>query len=73
MLPEVGRSDVVDGAMVELDGRAWLVHDDALLPWSSVGYGEPRRIPDRLALLTPPAVLEVFWRGYAPSVHASAA
>lgn len=72
VLPEVGRDDVVTGAMVALDGRAWLVCDDALLPWSSAGYGPPRRIPDRLSLLTPPALLDVLWRGYEPSVHESA-
>lgn len=72
VLPEVGRADVLTGVMVALNGRAWLVHDDALLPWSSSGYGRPRRIPERVSLLTPPALVEVVWRGYEPSVHATA-
>ena len=72
VLPEVGADDLVTGAMVVLDGRAWLVHDGVLLPWSSGGYGPPRRMPDRLSLLTPPALLDVLWRGYRPVLHPSA-
>ena len=36
------RGVLPDGAMVRLDGVAWLVRGDALLPWSFSGYGAPR-------------------------------
>ena len=41
----VDSSDVPDGAMVALSGRAHLVDGALLHPWSSVGYGAARPRP----------------------------
>ncbi len=70
--PDVPRADLADGAMVAFAARAWLVWRDAARPWSMAGYGAPEAIPARVTLLTPPALLDVLWRGYEPSVHPSA-
>lgn len=69
---DVTRDDVTDGAMVAFDDRAWLVWRDAVRPWSMAGYGEPETIPAQVTLLTPPALVDVLWRGYEASVHPSA-
>lgn len=69
---EVPATDLTDGAMVAFDDRAWIVWHGSVRPWSMAGYGEAQPIPARAALLTPPALLEVLWRGYELSVHESA-
>jgi hypothetical protein len=64
-----------DGAMVDLDGRAWLVRGDELLAWGPGGYTE-RRARDGSAtvgLLTPPSTVAVIRTGFEPDVHPSAA
>lgn len=66
-------ADLPDGAMVEVDGRAWLVRNGSLLAWSSGGYLERRERPSTVTLLTPPSLVDVLWRGYAPLLHGSAA
>lgn len=71
-LPVACRHALVDGSMVVVDYRAWLVADGALLPWSSEGYGPPRAVPDRVGVLTPPALVDVIRNGYRPEVHPSA-
>ena len=60
-----------DGAMVEVDGDAWLVHRDRLHRWTSTGYdGDTAIAPDRLVwVLTPPTTLRVLANGYRPSLH----
>ncbi len=57
-----------DGAMVAVEGRAYAVRDDALLPWSFEGYGAPMTRPARgaIATLTPPSILGVLCAGYRP-------
>ena len=65
-------TDVPDGVMVVLDGHAWLKCVDSLLPWSSAGYGDPRRSPETVDVLTPPSTVEAIRNGYAPRVHGSA-
>lgn len=72
--PTVAAEELCDGAMVTLDGStALLVWRGALRPWSMAGYGDSSLpIPDSVALLTPPSMLGVLWRGYEPLVHASA-
>lgn len=70
--PVVTGDDVVDGAMVAVDDRAWLVLGGALRPWSMEGYGAAAPMPATVTLLTPPSLVAVLRRGYAPAMHASA-
>ncbi|WP_439813716.1 hypothetical protein [Zavarzinia sp. CC-PAN008] len=65
---------VPDGAMIEHEGRAWLVRAGAMQPWSFAGYG-PAQILPRLAVtvLTPPLMLQTLQGGYAPLLHPSSA
>lgn len=60
-----------DGAMVELDGRPWLVLGSSLLAWSHGGYtGRRDRPRDGLAtVLTPRATVAVLAAGYRPVLH----
>jgi hypothetical protein len=64
--------EVPDGAMVALDGHAWLKCADTLLPWSSAGYAEPRRSPAMLTVITPASIVAAIRNGYIPRVHGSA-
>ena len=63
-----------DGTYVTLDGRAWLVWDDALFAWTDGGYGETRRRPRSgdADVLTPRSIVRTFAGGYHPTVHPSA-
>jgi hypothetical protein len=63
-----------DGAYVEVDGRAWLVLDEALLAWSGDRYVERLHRPRnrQVAVLTPPSVVEMLRGGYKPGLHATA-
>ena len=68
--------DLPAGAMVVIDGQAWLVLRDRLWRWSFAGYTEPMRRPAGTAeVLTPPslvAVLAAGWSGEVPLFHPSA-
>ena len=66
---------LVDGAMVEVDGGAWLVLGEEILSWSPFGYGERRARPHGwLQLLTPPSTVAAVGAGYGtPMLHPSAA
>ena len=57
-----------DGAMIERDGRAFLVSRDRLSPWSFEGYGAPIPRPRRgpANVLTPPSIVAALAAGYAP-------
>ena len=70
--PTVSRDDLVDGAMVAFDERAWLKVGDVVRPWSSEGYGSPESIPAEVTLLTPPSTVAMIRNGYAPAIHTSA-
>lgn len=70
--PEVDVAGLPDGAMVALDGAAWLVWRGALRRWSFAGYGATRPPAGRALLLTPPGAVAAFRNGYAPAAHASA-
>jgi hypothetical protein len=63
-----------DGAMIVLAGETFAVRRQHLLRWTPSGYTETRARPRGLAVdvLTPPAMLTVLKRGYAPLWHASA-
>jgi hypothetical protein len=72
--PRVSGSGLPPGAMVRLDGRAWLVSDGWLLAWSFGGYGERRRVPrEAVEVLTPASAVAVLAAGYEVVVHPSAA
>jgi hypothetical protein len=63
-----------DGAMVALDGEVFAVRDKHLLPWTPSGYSasRPRPLNLEVDVLTPPSILSVLGRGYAPLWHPSA-
>jgi hypothetical protein len=63
-----------DGAYVVLDGRAWLVLDDALLAWSPDRYLERRPRPPHadVTVLTPPSIVAVLRAGYHAAWHPTA-
>jgi len=63
-----------DGAMVALDGEVFAVRDKHLLPWTPSGYSASKPRPRNLEVdvLTPPSILSILGRGYAPLWHPSA-
>lgn len=71
----VSLGDLPDGAFVTLSGSdAFAVNGKRLLRWSPGGYVEAIARPsDRAMMLTPPAIMDVLARGYAPHWHPSAA
>lgn len=72
---EISFSQLPDGAMVALEGRAHAVRGAVLLPWSFDGYGAPRKRPDRgvAQVLTPPSIVSALETGYRPRWAESAA
>ncbi|HJP65691.1 MAG TPA: hypothetical protein VKA30_05235 [Actinomycetota bacterium] len=66
--------DLPTGAMVSMEGDAWLVAEGSLAAWSPFGYGEPRSIPRSsvVEVLTPPSVIAVIRAGYGPALHPTA-
>jgi hypothetical protein len=63
-----------DGAVIAIGGDVFAVRGTRLLRWTPSGYAETRRRPrgTEVAVLTPPAILAVLARGYAPVWHPSA-
>jgi len=63
-----------DGCFVRLEGRAYLVHDAALLLWTPEGYSQREVIHKHLvtSVLTPKPIVECFRQGYRPGIHESA-
>lgn len=63
-----------DGAIIALSGEAFAVRGRHLLRWTPSGYAEKRVRPCGLDVdvLTPPSMLTVLKRGYAPLWHVSA-
>jgi hypothetical protein len=63
-----------DGAMMALADLAYAVRGRRLLQWTPAGYRDsiPRRRGIEADVLTPPSILDVLNRGYAPLWHASA-
>jgi hypothetical protein len=57
-----------NGAMIALQGQAFAVRGDALLPWSFAGYGAPgtRAPAGPVEVLTPPSIVAVLAAGYRP-------
>jgi hypothetical protein len=68
--------DLPDGAFVEREGDAWLLHDGELLRWTPAGYAERVPRPDgSAAVITPPTLVDVLragWSGAVPLLHPSA-
>lgn len=64
-----------DGAMIVRDGGTFAVRGRKLLRWTPPGYNGAARRPRGVSVnvLTPPAILTVLSRGYAPLWHKSAA
>ena len=64
-----------DGAMVVLDGGSFAIRGKRLLHWTPSGYAGsmPRPRGIEVDVLTPPSILAVLARGYAPIWHPSAA
>ncbi len=60
--------DLPDGAFVALEDGAFAVCGDALLRWTSEGYGAREKRPRGIAVnvLTPPAILAALSAGYKP-------
>lgn len=63
-----------DGGMIALNDAAFAVNGKHLLRWTPSGYDDRRMRPRRVdvAVLTPPAILKVLEKGYAPLWHPSA-
>jgi hypothetical protein len=67
-------ANLPDGAMVEIDGKAFAVKGACLLGWSFGGYTErvPRNASPHGKLLTPPSIAAILAAGYTPRWHESA-
>lgn len=69
-----GLDELPDGAMISFDGAAFAVRGKKLLRWSPSGYDESRVRPraGEADVLTPPSIIGVLAKGYAPLWHPSA-
>jgi hypothetical protein len=63
-----------DGAMVELEGGAYVVQDGALVSWTFAGYGDPLVQDGSMLLdvLTPRSTVATLRAGYVAELSASA-
>lgn len=73
-LHEAGWADLPTGTFVVEDDTPAIVVDDAVVPWTTAGYGAPRARPTRGAVqtLTPPSSVAALRAGYQPQIDASA-
>lgn len=64
-----------DGAMIARDGEAFALRGNGLLRWTPTGYDKalPRLRGIDVDVLTPPSIIDVLKRGYAPLWHPGAA
>lgn len=60
------------GAMVAVEGDAYLVHGGGLLRWSPAGYSDPQPFRGAVEVLTPRSTVGAIAAGYAPVLHPSA-
>jgi endoribonuclease L-PSP len=67
-------ADLPEGAIVELDGRPWLVANGQLLAWSPGGYRDRQDRPPTtpVIVLTPRATIATLAAGYRPILHPTA-
>jgi hypothetical protein len=72
---EAVMSALPSGAMLEHQGRPFLLWEGRLRPWSFAGYGPAVDVaPTRAVLvLTPKSIVEAIRAGFIPHVHATAA
>jgi hypothetical protein len=65
--------ELPDGAMVELEGGAYLVRRGELVYWTFAGYRDPLPLDGAtpLDVLTPRGIVAAIRAGYAPGVHES--
>lgn len=67
--PFVDSDALPNGAMVELDGKPWLLNHGELLRWTHSGYKASIPLPqERVKLLTPATTVEVIKKGYLPQI-----
>jgi hypothetical protein len=73
-LHERSWQSVPTGAFVLLNGRAVLVLDHALAPWTTEGYlaAEPRPTVGTVDMITPPSTAGALAAGYSPQIDESA-
>ena len=62
------------GTLIEHDGRAHLIWNEKLWPWTFTGYEDPVApgTAAQVTVLTPQSSVRVFETGFTPQVHASA-
>lgn len=66
-------AELPDGAMVSLDGRAWLVVAGGLRAWTHAGYTDRQPYPrEPVTVLTPPSIVDAIRAGWRPELHPSA-
>ena len=65
---------IVEGAMIEHEGKAYGVKNQKLLLWSFGGYTSaiPRAHVESAITLTPPSIIAILKNGYKPRWHESA-
>jgi hypothetical protein len=70
---EAAMSSLPDGCFVQIDARAYLLWNDALLLWTPDGYSERVARPNDLAVLvlTPAPIVGCLSHGYKPEIHDS--
>lgn len=68
-------ADLPYGTFVQMDERAFLVHDGRLLEWSFDGYVVSISLEGEklVEVLTPWSIVELFKQGLKPKIHSSAA
>jgi hypothetical protein len=71
-----GLDELPDGVFVTVSAwgeQAFLLWDSGLFAWSSGGYGERRKRPNRnkVRVLTPKSTVATIVAGYVPEIHAS--
>lgn len=70
-LHEAIPSALPSGAMIDVDGKPWLVVGEQMYPWSFDGYGPPAPLAASARLITPPSTVAVIDAGFAPELHSS--
>lgn len=65
--------DLPDGAMIAHDGEAFALRGGHLMHWTPAGYDRALPRPRGIAVdvLTPPSILKILERGYAPLWHST--
>jgi hypothetical protein len=73
-LHPMGWTGLPAGTFVLVDGAPALVGPDSVVPWTTDGYGAPRRRPAGGAadVITPPSTVDALANGYRPQVDPAA-